>query len=63
LAARVAAAAGSDPATQVASAFRLALGRAPDAAEAEVLVAMHAAHGLPAVCRALFNLNEFAFID
>ena len=63
LAARVAAAAGSDPTAEVASAFRLALGRAPDAAEAEVLVAMHAAHGLPAVCRALFNLNEFAFID
>ncbi|NBV45015.1 MAG: DUF1553 domain-containing protein [Planctomycetia bacterium] len=63
LATRVAAAAGSDPAARVTSAFRLALGRAPDAAEAEVLVAMHAAHGLPAVCRALFNLAEFAFID
>ncbi|MFZ4732337.1 MAG: DUF1553 domain-containing protein, partial [Pirellulales bacterium] len=60
---RVAAEAGEDPRARVAHAFRLALGRAPGAEEEEVLGAMLAAHGLPALCRALFNLNEFTFID
>jgi mono/diheme cytochrome c family protein len=60
---RVAAEAGEHPRARIAHAFRLALGRAPGAEEEEVLGAMLAAHSLPALCRALFNLNEFTFID
>lgn len=48
---------------QVTRAHQLALGRAPDAAEQAALEALGADHGLENVCRALFNLNEFVWID
>lgn len=61
-AARVAAEA-DDLAAQVARAHLLALGRTPSADEAARLGEFARAHGLPALCRVLFNLNEFLFID
>ena len=44
---------------RVARAFRLALGRDPDAAEATAAAAVVRDHGLAAVCRVLFNAAEF----
>ena len=48
---------------QVARAYELVLGRPPSAATLERLVVFTREQGLPATCRALFNLNEFAFVD
>jgi hypothetical protein len=60
---RVRSEAGDDPAAQVQRAFTLALGRQPDASETADLVALTQAHGLANTCRAIFNLNEFSFVD
>ncbi len=40
-----------------------ALGRAPTATELDALTVFAREHGLENFCRALFNLNEFAFVD
>ncbi|MAB91275.1 MAG: cytochrome C [Planctomycetes bacterium] len=48
---------------QVARAFSLSLGRDPDPKEHERMTAYAGQYGLPALCRLLFNLNEFLFID
>ncbi len=63
LADRVAREAGDAPVAQVKRAFELAIGRDPDADEAAALVEVVKAHGLANVCRAILNLNEFAFVD
>lgn len=55
--------AGDEPAAQARRAFALAIGRQPNAAETEDLVAVTRAHGLSNTCRAIFNLNEFSFVD
>ncbi|MFO0800166.1 MAG: DUF1549 and DUF1553 domain-containing protein [Gemmataceae bacterium] len=47
----------------VASAFRLAFQRAPRAEELAAARELVAKHGLPALCRALLNANEFVFLD
>ncbi|MFM7074971.1 MAG: DUF1553 domain-containing protein [Planctomycetaceae bacterium] len=62
-AARIERDAGADPAARVERAVRLALGRAPTDEERAVLVDLAREHGLAAACRALFNLNEFTFVD
>ena len=54
---------GSTLTQHVNRAFRLAVGRFPTAEEEQALVLFAAEHGLPLTCRALFNLNEFAFVD
>ena len=51
------------PAEQIALAVRLAFGREPTAEEQTVLTAVREKHGMAQVCRLLFNLNEFAFVD
>jgi hypothetical protein len=40
-----------------------AVGRQPNAAEREALVAFAQEHGLANLCRVLVNLNEFVFVD
>ena len=50
-------------AAQVARAHELAFGRTPSAEEAARLGEFARAHGLPALCRVLLNLNAFLFID
>jgi mono/diheme cytochrome c family protein len=62
-AARVEREAGSDAASQVDLAMRLALGRPATAEERTALVSLTAAHGLANTCRAILNLNEFSFVD
>ena len=62
LAARVQAERADLPA-QIARAHALALGYSPAPAALAPLVAFAEAEGLPALCRLLFNLNEFSFVD
>jgi mono/diheme cytochrome c family protein len=64
---RVVSEAGPDSAAQVAHAYRLALARPPTPEESrdalEFLAAEERATGLEGLCRVLFNLNEFVYID
>ena len=53
---------GTD-AGRVERAYRLALGRAPNAAERERATAFLKTSPLSELCRALFNLNEFVYLD
>ena len=41
----------------------IALGRAPEDAEKDVLKNYIEKHGMPATARLLFNLNEFSYVD
>ncbi len=47
----------------IGAAIEQALGRPPRLAEIEALTAHASRHGLAAVCRLIFNSNEFIFID
>jgi hypothetical protein len=58
-AARVAVEAGSDPGRQVARAIQLAFGRPATDREIAAGRELVAAHGLPILCRSLYNANEF----
>lgn len=53
----------SDPQQQVQHAFAMALGRPASCDEVTALVAYAQQHGLENLCRLLFNLNEFVFVD
>ena len=53
---------GDDAANQVTLAYRLALGRTPTDAERDRAVKVVLEVGLRAVCWALFNSSEFAFL-
>ena len=55
--------AGEEPEAQVRRAFAVALGRAPSDAERDAAEALVRRHGLEALCRALFNANEFVYVD
>jgi hypothetical protein len=52
-----------DLTSQVQSAYRRLIGRAPSDAESATVVAYAAEHGLANACRFLFNTNEFLFVD
>jgi hypothetical protein len=58
-AARVQREAGGDVGAQVARTFVLAFGRTPSGDETSAATALVKQHGLPALCRALYNANEF----
>jgi Protein of unknown function (DUF1553) len=62
-AARLRKEAGDATPDQVWRAFRLALGRDPSADEAAAAEKLVRADGLAALCRALFNANEFVYVD
>lgn len=55
--------AGADPGQQVDHAFRLALQRPPAEEERELCLRLARERSLPELCRALLNLNEFAYVD
>jgi cytochrome c553 len=55
--------AGEDPAKQIERAYQLAFGRLPSGDELSLTRAFVAEHGLPALCRVLFNSNEFLYVD
>ena len=54
--------AGADVEAQVKRAFQLAFQRDPAARELEAAKKLVDGHGLPALCRALYNANEFIYI-
>jgi hypothetical protein len=60
-AARIEREAGPEVDAQVRRGFRLAFQRAPSPGESAAAVHLAREHGLAAVCRALFNANEFLF--
>ncbi len=62
LAARLCTEVGADPAAVVRRAWQLAFQRLPEASETIEAAAFVQAEGLPALCRALLNSNEFLFI-
>ncbi|MBI5759712.1 MAG: DUF1549 domain-containing protein [Planctomycetales bacterium] len=64
LAARVVATSGSDPAKQVDLAYRRTLARSPDPDELRLALDFLAGPSdLADLCLALFNLNEFVYVD
>jgi hypothetical protein len=63
LAKRVAGENENDTAQQVKRAWQIALNREPTRDEATFAEELLAKHGLPTLCRALFNTNEFIVID
>ncbi|MBX9579642.1 MAG: DUF1549 domain-containing protein, partial [Gemmataceae bacterium] len=63
LAARAEKEAGPNPEAAVRRVFRLAFQREPSAGELKAAVGLAKAHGLPAVCRAVLNANEFLYVD
>ncbi|MBN8419558.1 MAG: PSD1 domain-containing protein [Verrucomicrobia bacterium] len=54
--------AGADPAKQITLAYQLSLSRPPTTAELTDTTPHVREHGLTALCRALFNSNEFLFV-
>jgi hypothetical protein len=61
-AARVEREAGSDPSQQVGRAFELAFGRKATDKELAAGTSLVTAHGLPILCRSLYNASEFITI-
>ena len=55
--------AGKNPDAQARRAFELIYSRAPDAQELKAAKAFIAANGTAVFCRALFNSNEFIFVE
>ena len=62
-AARLVREAGADPSKQVDRAYLLALGRVPDAGERATAVGVVERFGAATLSRALFNSNEFLYVD
>ncbi len=59
---RLAREAGTQAAQQAACGFQLAFGRSPTDREQVAAAALIAEHGLAALCRALYNTNEFVYV-
>lgn len=55
--------AGEEVQAQIIRAFQLAYGRKPFQKEQKAAIKVAHSHGLPAVCRALLNSNEFLYVD
>jgi hypothetical protein len=55
--------AGDDPAQQVDLAYRLALARPAKASEVATMTEFLKREPLEQMCRVIFNLNEFAYVD
>jgi hypothetical protein len=55
--------AGGDVGRQVRRAYLLAYGRPPNAEEADLAARVVRAHGLAVLTRAIFNSNEFLYVD
>jgi hypothetical protein len=55
--------AGTEPERQVARAYQLAYGRGPNADEQAVAVSVVREHGIGVLARAIFNSNEFIYVD
>jgi hypothetical protein len=53
----------SEPADLVKAVYRLLFNRMPSSREQNAATALVREHGLPALCRALLNANEFLFVE
>lgn len=53
----------SDPEFLVTQAFQRVTGRNPKDGELQMMLHYLSQHGLPNLCRSLFNLSELSFID
>ncbi|QDS89375.1 Planctomycete cytochrome C [Rosistilla ulvae] len=62
LAARAAADVGGDVRDQIRHLYRLTLGRDPERDELDSAEALVGQHGLPTLCRVIYNANEFLFM-
>jgi hypothetical protein len=62
LAARLKTQSAGDTRRAVDLAYRGAFGRPPSAAEADRAVSFVGVHGIPALCRVLFNASEFVYV-
>ncbi|MES1213502.1 MAG: DUF1553 domain-containing protein, partial [Singulisphaera sp.] len=60
---RIARDAGGEPDRQVARAYQLAFGRLPTAEEQAAATPVLREHGLSVLARAIFNSNEFVYVD
>jgi len=60
---RVKAEAGADPARQIDRVFQLAYGRGPDGEQRQAAAVLVEKHSLAALCRVIFNSNEFLYVD
>lgn len=60
---RLARESGPELSAQIARAFEIAFGRAALADEIADGTELARLHGMPSVCRAIFNSNEFIIID
>jgi hypothetical protein len=60
---RIAEEAGKDPEKQIARAYAWTFGRSPQEEETKETLAYLKEHGLSALCRVLFNSNEFLFLQ
>jgi hypothetical protein len=63
MATRVQREAGGDLARQIERVFALTLAREPGNQERAACIEVAEQHGLAAVCRAVFNSNEFLFLN
>src|SRR5581483_6711683 len=54
---------GDDPDQQVRRAFELAFGRQPTEFELQAASKLIGAHGISAFCRAIYNADEFLYVD
>ena len=48
---------------QIRRAYQLAYGRDPDGEELDLTTRFVKQHGLPAMCRVIFNSSEFLYVD
>jgi hypothetical protein len=55
--------AGAEPIAQVRKAFLLAMQREPEPQEQRACLELLRTRSLPELCRALFNTNEFVYVD
>ncbi len=62
-AARLRKEAGKDPRKQIDLAWRLALARPPAPSEMKTMLEFLDRQPLEQMCRVIFNLNEFAYVD
>ena len=60
---RIEASTGSGEDLQTSEAYRLAFGRQPSESESKAIAAFVRQHGLAALCRVIFNSNEFLYVD
>ncbi len=60
---RIAREAGTEPERQVERAYRLAFGRSPSADELAAATGVVREHGVGVLARAIFNSNEFVYVD